>query len=330
MYHTYREISTQSTAWASALQVLEAQADNLRRLWQGHDSLIFTGCGSTHYLALSAASFAQSQLRVYARGVPASELLLHPESVFVPGKRPLLVTVSRSAATTETVEAARQFRAIYGDQSVLALSCYDDQPLNAEAALTLAVPEAQEVSLAQTRSFASMLLLAEGTARILAGESLTAWLTDAAGQLVEAAEAQAKSLADLSRFDRYYYLGSGPRYGLACEAMLKLTEMSQTFSSAYHPMEFRHGPKAMVNKHTLVVGLLGQEDAYESNVLADMRALGAATVEISPRTEADFKIPAALPLVYYMPLLQWIAYHRSVAKDLNPDQPQNLDMVVRL
>ena len=60
--------------------------------------------------------------------------------------------------------------------------------------------------------------------------------------------------ADLD-LDRFYFLGSGPRYGLACELSLKMKEMSLTHSEPFHFMEFRHGPMSMVTESTVIVGL---------------------------------------------------------------------------
>ena len=75
--------------------------------------------------------------------------------------------------------------------------------------------------------------------------------------------------------DRFYWLGSGPRQGLACELSLKMKEMSLTHSEPFHFMEFRHGPKSMVTPQTLVVGLRSTRNGpAESAVLEDVKALG--------------------------------------------------------
>ncbi len=115
--------------------------------------------------------------------------------------------------------------------------------------------------------------------------------------------------------------------------MLKTKEMSQTYAEAYHPMEFRHGPKSMVNDRTLVIGLLDERGyEYERAVLDEMAGLGAMAINVSAHPDADFRIAESgdAPLVRYLPLLQWMGYHRAVNKTLNPDLPHNLDMVVQL
>lgn len=330
---TQNEIASQVDAWKDALQTLIAQETAAVKFWKSgsYDSVIFTGCGSTHYLAQIAAQRMQAETGVYARAFPASELLFHP-SAYLPGKRPLLVTVSRSGSTTETVQAAKIFRERFGS-GIIAISCYADKPLNELADLSLVAEAGQEISVAQTRSFSAMLMMAEGLARIAGGKPVQPDLFgNLSEQLIEAARSFAAPYADPAKFQQYFYLGSGPRYGLAAEAMLKMKEMSLTYAEAYHPMEFRHGPMSMVDKRTVVIGILGKEAyATERAVLDDMAALGATTLCLADQPGADFSLagyPAAL--VHYMPLLQWMAYLRAEHKGLNPDQPRNLGQVVYL
>jgi glucosamine--fructose-6-phosphate aminotransferase (isomerizing) len=344
--HTYAEITTQADAWADALHQLRVQADQARARWSegAYQEVLFTGCGSTHYLSLSAAVQTQRLTGTLARGLPASELMLYPEVAQRRGVRALLVAVSRSAETTETVRVAQRWT----QNGVWCVSCYNDRPLNRAAALTLAAPKAQEQSIAQTRSFAAMLIMCHGLAALLADPktTLAAWtpLPEAADHLLREHAALAQRLADPARFQNVFYLGSAVRYGLACEAMLKLKEMSLSHAEAFHFLEFRHGPKSMVDAQTLVVGLLGDRGhAEECAVLAEMRALGATVLALTPTPSAlpagaadytvrlDFlPLPEEARGALYLPVLQLLAYHRAMDKNLDPDHPANLDAVVRL
>lgn len=331
---TYQEIMTQTDAWKDALHTVVSKQAEIQSLWaQGnYEYALFTGCGSTYYLAQIAASLFQSKMRVLARAVPASELMLHPESLYVPQKRALLVAISRSGSTTETVQVVQDFV----DQKrgdVVVVSCYSDKPLNVPASLNLVAHQGQEVSVAQTRSFSSMLIMVELWARTLAGEALSERLFDQADQsLVERALDFSNAFISPDRFKRYFYLGSGPRYGVAAEAMLKMKEMSLTSSEAFHTLEFRHGPKSMIDDETVVVGLLSETGySAEMAVLQEMKALGATTLSIGSMPEADYALPQGnTPLAYTLPLLQWMAYQRAVSKGLDPDRPRHLEQVVRL
>jgi glutamine---fructose-6-phosphate transaminase (isomerizing) len=332
--YTYQEILSQADAWNDALRVAVSQQSEIENLWQQgrYEYVVFTGCGSTHYLAQTAAALFQTHSGVLSRAVPASELLLHPATVYVQNKRTLLVTISRSGLTTETILAAQEFAAQQRGQIVV-ISCYDDKPLNEHASLNLVVRQGQEISVAQTRSFSGMLVLAECFARIVGGQSLSKDVFSGDPEaLVQRAQRFVEPFIDAQRYQRYFYLGSGVRYGLAAEAMLKMKEMSLTSAEVFHPLEFRHGPKSMVDAETVIVGLLSQTAYNEENaVLNEMQALGATVVRVGPLSDMDFTLPSEQPmLVHTMPVLQWLAFQRAVGKGLDPDRPRNLDQVVQL
>lgn len=334
--YTKAEISTQVDIWQDAIQELVAKQAQIQALWQANQfsDVVFTGCGSTHYLAMTAASLFQWATGVSARAVPASEILFHRQHVFAENRQSLLVTISRSATTTETVEAAKLFRKHYSPH-IVTISCYDDKALNEYAELNLVVKSGQEKSIAQTRSFSGMTVLSEGFAQIIGGQSIHAGKFEAENNnLLHQAQTIAQTFSDAEKFNQYFYLGSGARYGIACEAMLKMKEMSLTHAEAYHPMEFRHGPMSMVDGKTVIVGLL-DETAYDNEkaVLNDMKALGAQVMEISYAPSADYSLSqwqAQASIVRYLPILQWMAFSRAINKGLDPDNPRNLSQVIEL
>jgi glutamine---fructose-6-phosphate transaminase (isomerizing) len=341
--HTLTEITTQPEAWADALRAFRALDRTLNKSWASlcPQCVLFAGCGSTYYLSQTAAFLFQGLTGVPACACPSSEIVLFgPQVVPSPG-RTLLVTVSRSGTTTETLVAVDRFRQL-GGQAVWAITCYPDSPLARTADLVLPAEAAQEQSIAQTRSFASMLVLAQALAATVAGEDISALATlpELGQKLLETGAPMTQEVGGRAALDRFFFLGSGPQYGLASEAMLKMKEMSLSHSEAFHFLEFRHGPMSMVNGQALVVGLLSPEaKAHERHVLDEMAALGGHILALAPLPEADgdpagMTLPAHLPawarLVLYLPLLQLIAYHRAIAKGLDPDHPRHLEAVVSL
>src|SRR5512134_2023477 len=106
-FATYREIKSQTEAWAQAVDV--ASAIKLPAAVE-YDQVIFTGCGSTYYLSLAAAALYQELTGCAARAIPGGELLLNSSSVLT-NEKTLLVAISRSGTTTETVKAVEKFRA---------------------------------------------------------------------------------------------------------------------------------------------------------------------------------------------------------------------------
>jgi glutamine---fructose-6-phosphate transaminase (isomerizing) len=129
--HTLHEILTQPAAWQAALEVVKAKQATLRKLWEEgqFSEILVTGCGSTYYLSLAAAPLLQQQLGKRARAVPASELLLFPETVMPsPGSTPLLVTISRSGRTTETIRATQAYKTRQKGP-MLNIGCYEETEL---------------------------------------------------------------------------------------------------------------------------------------------------------------------------------------------------------
>lgn len=332
MYHTYKEIKSQTEAWAQALEV--ARAASLPNA-AGYEQVIFVGCGSTYYLSLAAAALYHELTGRAAQAVPGGELLFNSQIVMTRSKT-LLVAVSRSGTTTETVKAVEKFKSEKrGD--VLVVSNYDEA-LSRLADVNIVIPKGQEESVAQTRSFASMYIAAAAFCARMAGRDD---LLDAMGRLPEAGrrlmdkyESYAKEIGGNLNFDRFYFLGSGIRHGLACEANLKMKEMTLTHSEPFHFLEFRHGPMSMVDQNTIVAGMLSDANrVHEAKVLAEMKALGGTAAGLGESdAEVEFKsgIPESARSVLYLPVLQLMAFYRSVAKGLNPDKPNNLTAVVKL
>lgn len=341
--HTFTEISTQPDAWADAIHFLESNAHALKKAWQvlAPKQVLFIGCGSTYYLSQSAAALFQQLTGVRATACPSSQLLLFAPQVMTDPAQTLLIAISRSGTTTETLTAVGQFRRL-GGMAVWGISCYPQQTLAQEVDLVLLAEAAQEKSIAQTRSFASMLVLVQGLAAIAAGEDLgpLSALPDLGRDLIKKADPLAQQLGSRSDLERFYFLGSGVQYGLANEAMLKMKEMSLTISEGFHFLEFRHGPISMVNEQTLVIGLLSRRaHIHEQKLLVEVTQLGAETLPLLPapseiESAYDIYLDPAIPSwalpVLYLPPLQLLAYYRSVGKGLDPDNPRHLNAVVFL
>lgn len=335
-YKTYHEIKSQTIAWKNAIDVCENSSQDLLFLLNKFDHVLFTGCGSTYYLSLAAAALFQKATGKIAQAVPAGELYLNTDSYLGHGQQYLLVAVSRSGTTTETLKAVNKFKTgQFGE--VIVITNYDTD-LARLGKINLVIPEGQEESVAQTKSFASMYMATTVLSAVAAGRS--DWLASMKTlpslgiKLMDSYEDLAKVLgADLD-FDRFYFLGSGQNYGLACEANLKMKEMTLTHSEPFHFLEFRHGPMSMVNKNTEVVGFLSDKNfEHEKSVLNEMRSKGArilALAESSGDVVFTSNLPEEIRGVLFLPILQLTAFYRSVAKGLNPDQPKNLTAVVKL
>lgn len=340
---TLHEIVEQPEAWAAAIRSFDAAAPEVARLFRegSPDEVIFTGCGSSYYLSMTAALALQRVAGLRSRAVPASEILQFPRGVFVPGSRPLLVASSRSGTTTETLRALEVARR--RGSATLSLTCAPRSPLARGADFCIISPKGHEESVVMTKSFSSLLLLAlllaANHAQSMALRRDLRRLPALGRRIVKVALSLTGDLgADSARF---VFLGGGPSHGIAWEAMLKMTEMAQRPAVAYHPLEFRHGPIAMVGPSTVVVFFGTRAGArLEAHLATDLRRQGGTVVSLRDEwrgaEELDVDVALGVRLedearcLLYLPFAQALAYHRAIGAGLDPDRPRHLRSVVRL
>jgi len=341
-YHTYNEIQSQPEIWVKVLSELsKTNLDDLPR-FEDYEQIVFTGCGSTYYLSIWAARTLQPKISGFSRPLPGSEIMLSPKHWFPKDRKTLLVAISRSGDTSETVKAIETFKKM-GIGDTMGVTCYPESQLAQLVDHVVTTAAGQESSIAQTRSFSSMML---GTAYLIIGKTNGVHgeeFADGMRSLMDTFEPSIRQIGEDLTLEQFFYLGNGPRFGLANEVMLKQKEMSLTYSEAYHFLEFRHGPMSMVNPQTMVWGLLGTDAfKYELAVMKDMKKLGGK-IGVIARQERPSDWPAedlwislgeksAPPWqdVQYLPLLQLLSCTRSIKKGLNPDKPVNLSAVVVL
>ena len=325
----WREASTGGEAIAAALRVArEAPPDVVDRLAFAK-RIIVTGAGSSWYISQIAAAAMRTYCRLPADAAPLSEVLLRPRAVFAPDElanQPVVV-VSRSGSTTEALDVIRAAKA--RDQSTLAITCRPESPMARIADAVLAVPEGDEEAIVMTRSFAAQTVLLMRLGTRLGDATFAAHLDSLPEHWDETAPfvEQAFELA-LTDPSRVVVLGGGAAFGLANEAVLKMTETSQVAASAFHPLEFRHGPISVCEPGMIVVGILGgsAQDA-EGRVLRESAALGATTWELGPNGPgSDLGAIARLPLALYA--LQALALGIALVRGRDPEQPRHLSQVV--
>ena len=347
--HTIAEILQQPAAWKAALTAVRSSAPRIRRLFHDRaaEPLLLIGCGSPYYLAESAAVLMRTYAGLRCLATPASELIFHPRSLISEHAQPLLLIFSRSGETSEAIAAARLAQQLGG--KVLAVGCDKATTLLRLADLAIEIPEGRESSATQTRSFAGMFVAAQAIVSQLAtrhasGSTLHAVLEalpSLGTDYIDRARETVASLAADAAIERIFVLGSGTRFGLACEAALKFQEMSLTMAQAFHTLEFRHGPMSLVGPGSLVIGLLDDDAAgEEAAVLRESEELGARLVILAEQSTPELAsigtvlafnsgLPSFAYDVLYLPPLQLMAYQRAMAKGLDPDAPPNVSPFIR-
>ena len=346
--HSLAEILSQPEFWGRCLDGLERERPlaQIRQPFRSANEWLFIGCGSSYYIALSAAASWSRITGMRARAIAASELLLFPEVVLAGSENVAAVVISRSGQTSEAVRAA-QLLELEKNIRVLAVTGTPQQPLEETATATLPLLPCDEKSTVMTRSFTSMLL---GLQYLAACQADDAMLLKSLGKLPELAQPALSGLhlrirdfVGARQFADYVCLGQGPFYGLACETALKVTEMSVSYGQSFHTLEFRHGPKAIVGPETLIIFLLSEQgyDA-ECEVLQEIKGLGGTTLAVTNRAdsraraasdfliELDFELPELARLASYIFAGQLIGLYTGLKKGLDPDNPRNLSRVVVL
>jgi glucosamine--fructose-6-phosphate aminotransferase (isomerizing) len=344
--YTRSEIDQQSKAWAETLAGFSRQKEILAKALSGSgkQAWLVTGCGSTHYASLSAAALLR-HLGIAAWAHPAAEIVYFGD--MLPQADANLLTISRSGTTTETQWAVERFRKSNPQGKVISITTQPESPLAKTSDLVLSADAAQEQSVAQTRSFTSMFILSQCLAGLLGGDGglvdRLEKLPSSLDRLIERSGDLPRQLGEDESLQRFFFLGGGPYYGLACEAMLKTKEMTRSWSEAFHPLEFRHGPMSVVDDHSLVVCLVSDsEGEAEARVVRDMQKLGARILVLTDDvsradwTGIEYVVELQSGLnewergALYLPFIHWMDYYRTLAKGLDPDQPTNLTAVVEL
>lgn len=338
-YYTRSEILSQPAVWGQVLDTIRRRSDEILAFLgkSSQPNMLYTGCGSTYYLSLAAAATWREVTGNSAAGLPASEIWLNASSAYTVSQPHTFAAVSRSGTTTETIRAMETFRARDGGP-IVTFTCVEGTPLSTGGDLNMVFPEAMEISVAQTRAFSSLYLATCAFAYLardgVKGLNVFDDINKAGEKLLSAYAGLAQKYGSNKRFDRFYFLGSGVRYGLACEVSLKMKEMSLSHSEPFHFMEFRHGPMSMANESTLMVGFLSEDNRKrEEQVLKEMRARGAEVITLAS-SDADVElgdlVKGSAVNVLFLPIIQLVAFEHSLDKGLNPDKPNNLTAVVKL
>jgi tagatose-6-phosphate ketose/aldose isomerase len=352
--YTAQEIAQQPAVWeqlAATLDHARPQLDAFLGDWlrePGH-RVIFTGAGSSGFIAEMVADQINAQWPVDVRAVHTTSLLTHP-SLYLERDRPtLLVSFARSGSSPESTAAVDLVREQVTTSRFLDITCNADGELARRGrdradTFTLLMPEAScDRAFAMTSSLSCMMLAA------LCVFDTAPWpqrihrvrtLADHGRDALAAWEERVAALAQTA-YTRVIYLGSGPFEALARECALKLLELTagRVLALANTPLGFRHGPKSTLDRETLVVVLRSSQPLarrYEQDLLDELRREGVAgrVVSVGPRdvqqtrdNEAgDFTIAAPdLPDAWLAPLwltmAQRYALQRSAALGFTPDNP---------
>ncbi len=329
--YTIQEILSQPAVWRRTLEIMRGDASPLKKVNSliGDGPVLFTGCGSSYYLALACAGIWGRFAGGPAFALPSADIWMYPECHFVKGNPGTVFAMTRSGKTPEVCQAARHLRQSYGWRAI-AVTCYPGTPIFNECDATVLLDEAYEISRFTTRALTAKIL----TAAILAAQrsgnkefdrELCA-LPDLAQGLIDRYRAAIEMYANQGNFDQYVFLGHGPYFGLASELMLKVKEIARTPAEVYHSLEYLHGPRYGATPTTLITVLLsGGGLQHQLELLPKLKDTGAQIAVVCERSTPEIAASANVVLelnsglsdygrmLLMMPLVQLFAYYRALA-----------------
>jgi glucosamine--fructose-6-phosphate aminotransferase (isomerizing) len=358
-HYMQKEIFEQPRALADTLEGIEglvpdlfnhptaaATAPQAAQVFAQIDRVLILACGTSYYSGCTAKYWIESVAQVPTQVEIASEYRYRDS---VPDPRTLVVTITQSGETADTLAALRHAQSL-GMPHTLTICNVATSAMVRECELAYITRAGVEIGVASTKAFTTQLaglfllalVLAKVKGRLSASEEARHLKAmrhlPAALQSVLALEPQVMAWAqDFASKDNALFLGRGPHYPIALEGALKLKEISYIHAEAYPAGELKHGPLALVTSAMPVVTVAPNDALLEKlkSNLQEVRARGGVLYVLA---DADSHIESSeevhvirmpehygemSPLLHVVPL-QLLAYHTACARGTDVDKPRNL------
>jgi glucosamine--fructose-6-phosphate aminotransferase (isomerizing) len=314
--------------------------------FRGIDSILILAAGTSYYAGLTAKYWLESIAKLPTSVEIASE---YRYRVSVPNPRQLIVTISQSGETLDTMEALKHAKSL-GQMQTLSICNVQESAIPRASKLVFYTRAGAEIGVASTKAF---------TTQLVALFILTATLAKQRGVLPQAQEHEmlealrqipasvqhalnlepqirewAKAFADKQHA---LFLGRGIHYPIALEGALKLKEISYIHAEAYPAGELKHGPLALVDENMPVV-VIAPNDALLEKVKSNMQEVRARGGQVYVFADLDshfgesegvhvIRTPRHVgllsPILHSIPV-QLLAYHAALLKGTDVDKPRNL------
>jgi len=315
-----------------------AQFADVQRVW-------IVACGTSWHAALVGKYLIEEMVRAPVQVDIGSEFRYRNPLI---GPGDLLIAISQSGETADTLAAAREARR--QGARMVSICNVVGSTLARESDGVLYTHAGPEIGVASTKAFTAQLtalyLLALHLGRVrgtVSVEEGRAWLDRFVTlpthvQHLLGREAELVAIAKRYHTKRnFLYLGRGINYPIALEGALKLKEISYIHAEGYAAGEMKHGPIALLDKDMPVVVLAPRDRLYEKTVsnLMEVKARAAPVIafvtagerELGKAADAVFTVPDVHPLlspILFVVPLQLLAYHIAVLRGTDVDQPRNL------
>ena len=350
-HYMQKEIFEQPRAIADTLDAVESITpelfgDGAYKVFKEIDRVLILACGTSYYSGSTAKYWLESIAKIPTSVEIASEYRYRDS---VPDPRTLVVTISQSGETADTLAALKHARSM-GMKHTLTVCNVSTSAMVRECQFAYITRAGAEIGVASTKAF---------TTQLVGLFLLTLALAQVRGQLTDEQEAQhLKALRHLpvavqavlalepqvvawseafARKENALFLGRGLHYPIALEGALKLKEISYIHAEAYPAGELKHGPLALVTSAMPVV-TVAPNDALVDKLKSNMQEVRARGGELFVFADSDTHIESGegvhvirmpehygvlSPILHVVPL-QLLAYHTACARGTDVDKPRNL------
>lgn len=349
-----KEIHEQPRAISDTIEALiddgafrcELFGDIAADIFKQIDSVLILAAGTSYYAGMTAKYWLESIAKIPTSVEIASEYRYRDS---VPNPKQLIVTISQSGETLDTMEALKHAQKL-GHPFSLAICNVQESAIPRASSLIYYTRAGAEIGVASTKAF---------TTQLIALFVLSVTLSKVRGLLSDAQEQQ--YLAELRQLtgsvqialnlepqirewahrfgdkEHALFLGRGIHFPIAMEGALKLKEISYIHAEAYPAGELKHGPLALVDSNMPVV-VIAPNDVLLEKVKSNMQEVRARGGELFVFADADSHfhasegvqvirtprhVGALSPVLHVIPV-QLLAYHAALFKGTDVDKPRNL------
>ena len=325
---------------------LQLFGDNAAEVLGDVESVQILACGTSYYAGMVAKYWLEDIAGIACNVDIASEYRYRK---VVANPKQLIVTISQSGETLDTMEALKYAKSL-GQDKTLSICNVPESAIPRASKLVFYTRAGAEIGVASTKAFTTQLvalfiltcILAKLRGRLDEGREavLVEALRHLPGSVQHALNLEPQIATWSERFAPKHhalFLGRGVHYPIALEGALKLKEISYIHAEAYPAGELKHGPLALVDSDMPVV-VIAPNDSLLEKVKSNIQEVRARGGEMFVFADADshfsesegvhvIRTPRHVgvlsPIVHSIPV-QLLAYHAALARGTDVDKPRNL------
>jgi len=351
--YTYKEILQQPKVWNKEFEMLLESKEKISGFVSKHfkstdSEIVFSGAGTSAYIGNILSVLYAERGFGNCRSVSTTDILTHPKEFLPTNKKVVLVSFARSGNSPESIATVELANKLCKEIVHVVITCNSEgilaKSVSANDLLILLPPETNDVSLAMTSSFSTMLLTGILLADIDSLEKKVTEIEKLCNNAQMVLDQYMPQIEELSKrsFSRAIFLGSGELKGIAEECHLKLQEMTdgKIICKIESFLGFRHGPKAAINEETLLIYFFSDNDyafEYEKDlvgqintnnvvvgqiaVMGKLRDIPGINLDLIVNTSGDLEKPDDYNFIVKVIAGQLLAYYKSLDLNFNPDSP---------